>query len=123
MGQTREVKKHLNNLIKILKEEKQALIQGDGDKVIEIIESKNQYLEILSQFKGLNLEEDKTIMDLIEEIDSLQELNLLLTKQAQSYQNALLESLTEGLKNASSTYSEKGSYEGRKNSGLIDHSV
>ena len=123
MNKNKEFKKHLNSIIDILKEEKDALIQGDGNKIIEIVESKNQYIDTISEFKGLKLEEDRSIMGLIEEIDSLQELNLLLTNQALSFQNALLESISIGLSTASNTYSQKGNYEGTKNIGLVDHSV
>ena len=123
MKQSKELKKHLSSIIEILNEEKTALIQGDGNKIVEIVERKNHYIETISEFKGLNLQEDRSIMELIKEIDSLQELNLLLTNQALSFQNALLESISIGLSTASNTYSQKGNYEGTKNIGLVDHSV
>lgn len=113
----------LNLLVSLLKEEREALIKSDGDKVAEIVKKKENIIEDLSTFKGLDIREDKTIMELIKEIDSLQEMNLLLTKQALSFQNALLESISKGVKASLNTYSAKGNYESNNKTGLVDQSV
>jgi len=113
----------LNLLVSLLKEEREALIKSDGDKVAEIVKKKENIIEDLSTFKGLDIREDKIIMELIKEIDSLQEMNLLLTKQALSFQNALLESISKGVKASLNTYSAKGNYESNNKTGLVDQSV
>lgn len=123
MGSHQDLARHLNEIITLLKEEKEALIQSDGIRVGEIVDKKNRSIEGLSYFKGIDLEGSNNIMELIGEIDSLQELNLLLTKQALGFQNALLESISKNLKDHSATYSSKGSYQAGENAGLVDQSV
>ena len=53
----------------------------------------------------------------------MQELNLLLTNQALSYQNALLESISHSVNNIINTYSSNGKYETKNNMSIIDQSV
>lgn len=93
----REFVKHLESMIKLLKEEKKVLVGNQGDALVKIIDKKNSYIDDLEKFKGIDLQDEK-IMDLIGEIDSLQELNLLLTRQALSFQENFLESLSKQLK-------------------------
>lgn len=123
MKTNKKLANKLNLLVSLLKEEREALIKSDGDKVAEIVKKKENIIEDLSTFKGLDIREDKTIMELIKEIDSLQEMNLLLTKQALSFQNALLESISKGVKASLNTYSAKGNYESNNKTGLVDQSV
>ena len=71
----------------------------------------------------MDIQNNKEAMDLVQEIDRLQELNLLLTNQALSYQTALLETISNNLNNFSNTYSSKGKYETRNDINIIDQSV
>lgn len=105
----------------LLREEKEALINNDGEKIAELVEAKNNYIEKLSEFKGLEMEKNQEIIVLSKEIDSLQEINLLMTKQALSYQNAILESIAKNVKRAN-TYSSKGNYDS-EDINIIDQSV
>lgn len=123
MSSIYEFVNHLKLIIKLLQEEKQTLLYSDGHKVAEIVELKNNYIEKLSEFKGLDIEDNKKAMMLIEEINSLQEVNLLLTKQALAFQNTLLESIAKNVQNLSNTYSAKGNYESKSSISLVDHSV
>ena len=123
MASLQEFYSHLKSILKLLQEEKDALLHNDGFKIAMIVESKNEYIEKLSQFKGLDINENKKAMGLIEEINSFQEVNLLLTKQALSFQNVLLESIAKNVHNMSNTYSSKGKYGKLNDIGLIDHSV
>ena len=118
-----ELCNHLKKVIKLLIEEKEALIQNDGGKIIEIVKSKNKHIEKLSQFSGLDIIDNEKAINLIKEINSLQEVNLLLTRQALSYQDVLLDSIAQSVQNASNTYSAKGSYEDSDNINLIDKKV
>lgn len=118
-----ELCNHLKKVIKLLNEEKEALIQNDGGKIIEIVKLKNKYIEKLSQFSGLDIIENEKAINLIQEINSLQEVNLLLTRQALSYQDVLLDSISQSVQNASNTYSAKGNYEDSNNINLIDKKV
>lgn len=117
----REFVKHLEEIIKLLKSEKQILIENDGDALIDIVEKKNLYINDLEKFKGIDLEDEK-IMNLIGEIDSLQELNLLLTRQALSFQDNLLESFSKASKN-SNTYSNIGNYDKSNSINIIEKEV
>ncbi len=117
----RELIRHLETIIKLLKEEKDILIKNEGETLVEIIKKKTKYIDGLEKFKGIDLE-DKKIMDLIEEIDSLQELNLLLTRQALSFQENVLEALSKTAKIAN-TYSNIGDYEKAGKVNIIEKEV
>lgn len=118
-----ELCSHLKKIIKLLKEEKEALVKNDGAKIVEIVEMKNKLIEKLSQFSGLDIVENEKSISLIREINSLQEVNLLLTKQALSYQEVLLESISQNVHNNSNTYSAKGSYDSTNEVNLINKKV
>lgn len=118
-----ELCKHLKKIIKLLNEEKEALIRNDGGKIMEIVELKNKHIEKLSQFSGLDIMGNEKSINLIKEINSLQEVNLLLTKQALSYQEMLMESISQNIQNNSNTYSAKGNYEGTNDVSLINKKV
>lgn len=117
----KEFVKHLEAIIKLLKEEKKLLVENKGQALMEIIDRKYIYINDLEKFKGIDLEDEK-IMDLIGEIDSLQELNLLLTRQALSFQENFLQSLAKQTKN-SNTYSNAGSYDKSSNMNIIEKEV
>lgn len=113
----------LKGIIKLLYVEKEALLNNDGHAIAEIVEKKNEYLEKLKELKGIDASSDERVMSLIEEINSLQETNLLLTKQALGYQEMLMESIAKNMKNLSNTYSPKGGYNQNNNVSFIDQSV
>lgn len=113
----------LKEIIKLLEMERSALVANDVDQISMLVDKKNQEMSKLSAFKGMDIESNKDAMALIEEINSKQELNLLLTKQALSYQNAILESMSKNLGNFSNTYSAKGKYDSSNNVSIIDQSV
>lgn len=114
---------NLKNIISLLEQEKTALVNNDVDEVAKIVNKKNEQIEKLGAFKGMDVENFKEAMDLIKEINSMQELNLLLTRQALSYQNAVLESISQNINNLSNTYSSKGTYENVNSINIIDQSV
>lgn len=117
----KEFAKHLEAMIKLLKEEKKLLIENQGQALMEIIDRKNSYIKDLEKFKGIDLKDDK-IMELIGEIDSLQELNLLLTRQALAFQENFLQALAKQSKN-SNTYSNVGSYDKSSSVNIIEKEV
>lgn len=121
MATVSKLANHLKDLLKLLKEEKEALIHNDGEKIAELVETKNNYIEKLGEFKGLDMEKNEEIIALSKEIDSLQEINLLMTKQALSYQNAILESIAKNVQ-TKNTYSSKGNYDS-KDVNIIDQSI
>ena len=113
----------LKGIIKLLFEEKEALLNNDGHTVAEIIERKNEYIEKLSKFEGIDLDKNEKVISLIEEIDNLQETNLLLTRQALGYQEMLLESVAKNLKGFNNTYSPKGDYNKSNSINFVDKSL
>lgn len=129
MAQFKDLYNHLNSLLKLLKEEKEALIHNDASKIPELVEKKNEYVEVLSQYNlsqkdvTLTKEEESQLVKLVEEINLIQETNLLLTKQSLSYQNSLLEAIAKNIQNTSNTYSAKGDYQKSNNIGLVDQEV
>lgn len=123
MGSIQELISDLKGLLKTLYEEKEVLLQSDGHRIAEIVEIKNDFIEKLAKYKGIEFEKNQKVIEIIEEINSLQEVNLLLTKQALSYQDVLLESISKNIKNMSNTYSAKGNYDSKNDVSLIDQSV
>ena len=121
MATVSKLASNLKELIKLLKEEKEALIKNDGEKIAKLVETKSNYIEMLVEFKGLKMENNEEIIALVREIDSLQEVNLLMTKQALSYQNAILESIAKNVR-TNNTYSSKGNYDS-KDINIIDQSI
>lgn len=119
----KELLKHLKEIIKLLEEEKEALVKNHGDKIQDLVKAKSEIMDKLIEFKGMDIENNETAMNLIEKINDLQETNLLLTKQALAYQNSILEGISKNMNNMSKTYSPKGNYESKSSINLIDQSV
>jgi len=123
MATMQELIGELKGLVKVLYDEKEALLDNDGHKVAEIVEIKNDYIEKLRSFQGLDIVNNSKAMSLVEEINSLQEINLLLTKQALSYQDVLMESIAQNVKNLTNTYSPNGNNNTSSSINFIDQSV
>ena len=117
------LKNNLKEIFVLLKEEKRALIENEGFKIQDIVDKKTVLFEKITQFKGQITEDDWDIIALKKEIDSLQELNLLLTRQALSYQYGILESISENIKKVSTLYSKKGEYGEGESINLINQRV
>lgn len=123
MATIQELLTHLREIVKLLYDEKEALLNNDGHLVAELVEKKTEYIEKLAEYKGIEIASNEKLMSLIKEIDSLQETNLLLTKQALSYQEVLLESIAKNIQALANTYSPKGSYSNSNSINLVDQSV
>lgn len=113
----------LKELKTLLFDEKEALLKNDGDRIAEIVEIKIELLEEVKKFKDIDASRDEKLLELVEEINSIQKTNLLLTQQAIGYQEMLIESIAKNAKNFSNTYSSKGGYDTNKNINFIDHSI
>ena len=123
MDRMQEFIKNLDSLLSVLYEENEALLNNNGHVVAELVENKRELIEKLEKFKGLNIPNNEKAMSLIREIDSVQETNLLLTKQALSYQEVLLESVAKNINNVTNTYSQKGGYDKANSINLVNQSV
>lgn len=119
------IEKTLKGLVVLLKREKECLIKNDVDNLSKIIEDKNNILVVLESYKDKDerIDNNRQIEKLLKEIDSLQESNLLLTRQALSFQNTLLETIANNIEKTSKTYSQKGEYEKVSNINIVDQSV
>ena len=105
-----------------LKREKEALMANDSIAFDNIVTEKQDFLVRLEEasFEGCN---SVAIEQEVLEIKELQECNLLLTKQAISYHDSILDALTDGMEKKSRTYSKKGQLSPSKNVGLFNQSV
>lgn len=113
----------LETIYDLLEKEKDALINNDVDKISEIVEKKVVQIEKLEEHKGIDTNNNQEVVKLIKEINSLQELNMLMTRQAMSHQNVLLDNISKNIYNLTNTYSSQGKYESTNNVTIIDQSV
>lgn len=117
------LKKKLEELYEILQTENKALINDEGEKMEEIVEIKQN---LAKAFEAYDVDEidsdDQEIISLIKKTRSLQETNLVLTKQAMSYTDNFLSAFqNEAQKNI--TYSDKGTDKEDGSSGLLNRSL
>lgn len=119
----KELINHLGIIHDLLKKERAALVHNDVVTISEITEKKNEEIEKLKDYDMMGFRKQEEVIDLIKKINSMQELNLLLTQQALSYQNTIIESISKSIKDLSNTYSANGKYEKTKNVNFVDHSI
>lgn len=122
MASISEFNRDLRALLRILSNEKKALINNDADKIVQLVEKKTQFIEKLDKYKNLDIAANEEAMKLIKEVNEIQELNLLLTKQAYSYNEVLMDSIAKNI-NKNNTYSPYGSSNKSNNVNFIDQSV
>lgn len=122
MASISEFNRDLRALLRILSNEKKALINNDADKIVQLVEKKTEFVEKLDKYKGLDIAANEEAMKLIKEINEIQEINLMLTKQAYSYNEVLMDSIAKNI-NKNNTYSPYGSSNKSNNVNFIDQSV
>lgn len=111
----------LEELKTILLEEKEALIQGQTDKVIEMIVKKEAIIEKLESAELIEKEKE-AVHTLAKSVKDLQETNKMLTEQAMQYNEAFLAAFQkEAQKN--NTYSKEGNIKKSGSSGILDQSL
>jgi hypothetical protein len=123
MGGSKKLAALLRELIKILGEEKQVLIKSDAVALAAIVEKKNGFAAKIEEFRGMDFSGDEELKALSEQISLLQETNMLLTRQALSYQEQVLKALAKNNTSRYSTYSSKGQMYGQKEVSIVDQSV
>ncbi|MFZ7120915.1 MAG: hypothetical protein ACOWWH_08210 [Eubacteriaceae bacterium] len=115
---------YLKSLLLVLKDEKESLINNNVEKIIRLIDTKNEYIDKISKFEETDFENNVEIRELIKQINLLQETNMLLTKQALSFQSSLLQVISKNIQNNSNTYTSKGKkYQNQKELSFINESV
>lgn len=105
-----------------LQREKAALLSNDGVAFDSIVTEKQTFLSQLeaASFEGCSR---VAVENEVNEIKELQECNVLLTRQAISYHDSILDALSEGMEKNSRTYSKKGQLSPSKKVGLFNQSV
>lgn len=123
MNDTRKLQSVLNELVKLLEMEKDVLIKSDAVTLTKIIEIKNELMKAVEEEKNKGVLADEEVRGLGEKIQRLQETNLLLTKQALTYQEEIFKALAKSNTSKFNTYSAKGGMSNEKEVRLIDQSV
>jgi len=123
MSSSKKLAAVLRELIKVLGDEKQVLIKSDAAALASIVEKKNGLAAKIDEFKGTDFSGDNELKALADQIGLLQETNLLLTRQALSYQEQILKALANNNTSRYSTYSSKGQIYGQKEVSIVDQSV
>ncbi|MFH5834873.1 hypothetical protein ACHAL6_02195 [Proteiniclasticum sp. C24MP] len=123
MNETGKLQSILRELVHLLEMEKEVLIKSDAASLLKIIEKKNLVMKAVEEEKVKGVIADEEVRTLGKRIERLQETNLLLTKQALTYQEEILKALAKSNTSRFSTYSAKGSYSSEKEVRLVDQSV
>ncbi|WP_291291725.1 hypothetical protein [Enterococcus sp.] len=99
----REFERQLQRFLRLLVKEKEYLIKGQGEKLIELVEKKESFVPIIESYDGSLSTKSQ---ELIQQIQWQQEENLLLTEQAISYQKTLMDAVKDNIQPVANTYSK-----------------
>lgn len=121
MSRTEEVLSLMNTLKDYLVEERTVLINHDGERLLELVNAKEETMNALAQYDESEIEIEQ-LNGITLEIKSLQETNVLLTEQSISFTDQLVSNIQ---KNATkkSTYSKKGTFDKTGQNAFIDQSL
>ena len=90
----------LNRFLQILRKERKALVNNQPEKLEELVDQKATFVSVFDDYQGSISDKMK---DLIVAIQRQQEENLLLTKQAISYQSMLMDAVKDTMKTSTQT--------------------
>ncbi|WP_312711868.1 hypothetical protein [Proteiniclasticum ruminis] len=123
MNDTRRLQGALKELLKILKEEKDVLLKNDALTLEKIVARKNEIVTIIREEQEKGVLPDEAVRSYALEIEKLQEVNQLLTRQALSFQEEIFKALSKNTAVKHNTYSKEGSMNRTKEVSIIDQSV
>lgn len=123
MNDTKILQGALKNLLKILKEEKEVLLKNDALSLEKIVTRKNEMVAIIREEQEKGVLADEAVRSYAMEIEKLQEVNQLLTRQALSFQEEIFKALSKNTAVKHNTYSKEGSMNRTKEVSIIDQSV
>ena len=123
MSDTKRLQGALKDLLKILKEEKEVLVKNDALSLEKIVVRKNEIVTIIREEQEKGVLPDKEVRSYAMEIEKLQEVNQLLTRQALSFQEEIFKALSKNTAVKHNTYSKEGSMNRTKEVSIIDQSV
>ncbi len=123
MSDTKRLQGALKDLLKILKEEKEVLVKNDALSLEKIVARKNEIVTIIREEQEKGVLPDEAVRSYALEIEKLQEVNQLLTRQALSFQEEIFKALSKNTAVKHNTYSKEGSMNRTKEVSIIDQSV
>ena len=123
MNDSRRLGGILKELTKVLALEKEVLVKNDAMTLISIIEQKNLLIGQMEAYKGMDFSGNEGIREMISTIENLQETNLILTRQALTYQNEILKALAKTNTSKHNTYAANGQLNVQKEVSIVDQSV
>ncbi|SFN84183.1 MULTISPECIES: hypothetical protein [Proteiniclasticum] len=123
MSDTKRLQGALKDLLKILKEEKEVLVKNDALSLEKIVARKNEIVTIIREEQEKGVLPDEAVRSYAMEIEKLQEVNQLLTRQALSFQEEIFKALSKNTAVKHNTYSKEGSMNRTKEVSIIDQSV
>ena len=123
MSDTKRLQGALKDLLKILKEEKEVLVKNDALSLEKIVARKNEIVTIIREEQEKGVLPDEAVRSYAMEIEKLQEVNQLLTRQALSFQEEIFKALSKNTAGKHNTYSKEGSMNRTKEVSIIDQSV
>ena len=123
MSDTKRLQGALKDLLKILKEEKEVLVKNDALSLEKIVARKNEIVTIIREEQEKGVLPDEAVRSYALEIEKLQEVNHLLTRQALSFQEEIFKALSKNTAVKHNTYSKEGSMNRTKEVSIIDQSV
>ncbi|SDI12708.1 flagellar protein FlgN [Proteiniclasticum ruminis] len=123
MNDTKRLQGTLKELLKILKEEKEVLLKNDAASLEKIVTRKNEMVAIIREEQEKGVLADEAVRSYALEIEKLQEVNHLLTRQALSFQEEIFKALSKNTAVKHNTYSKEGSMNRTKEVSIIDQSV
>jgi hypothetical protein len=123
MSDTKRLQGALKDLLKILKEEKEVRVKNDALSLEKIVARKNEIVTIIREEQEKGVLPDEAVRSYAMEIEKLQEVNQLLTRQALSFQEEIFKALSKNTAVKHNTYSKEGSMNRTKEVSIIDQSV
>lgn len=121
MSKTEQVLAKMIKLKEVLVEERAVLIQNDGEKLLEIISTKEEIMLNLSDFSEDEIDVDQ-LTEITGDIKELQETNLMLTEQSMSFTEQLISSIQKNV-TKKNTYSKTGTFEKSGQTAFLDQSL
>lgn len=123
MNDTKRLQGALKELVKLLQEEKAVLLRNDAAALEKIVAGKNELIPVIREEQEKGIVPDEAVRAYAQEIEKLQEVNQLLTKQALSFQEEIFKALSKNTAVKHNTYSKEGSLNRTKEVSIIDQSV
>lgn len=124
----KKIEKELKKLLVLLKKEKTALLTNNGAVIKDLVVRKEEIIDKIEDIKIFgDIDEarvsKKKLDRLIGEIRELQDINLLLTKQALGFQEEFMSALKDNVEDKMETYSPKGNFNTKDCISLINTSL